>query len=317
MTRSVKIKLLRLSACGIALASLSACATLDQYADDFEQRWAAQTAANLEQTPATLEPVIEAVRDAAPTLAVQKAKLAKLVPGSGCHAIYELAASVLNQDSKDTDARLKLAACDYDVRDLASARQRYNDVLAETADPRALKGLALTELKDGRAERALDLLKQANQKSHQSDWQIMNALGYAEDQLGHVAEAEAAFLAAASLAPERGAPMNNVGMHYLRAGRYDDAIKAFNLALNREPDLKIATLNRRIAYAVKGNYARAFANATELERSAVLNSAGAAALAKGDTDTARWLFREALDTSPVFYENAYANLERAQLSDER
>jgi Flp pilus assembly protein TadD len=317
--------LARICTVAALMCAASACATVEQYAAEFETRWATVTAKTITNQPSTSQSVVAstAANDVAagsvnqPSLAVQKAKLDKLKPGDGCRAIYEVAPSVLNQDVQNVEAKLKLAACDYQTHDLVSARQRYQDVLALQTDPRAMKGLALTELKDGELTSALQLLKQANEKAKQSDWQIMNALGYAEDQLGHNAEAEAAYLAAATLAPARGAPMNNLGMHDLRLGRHDEAVKAFTIAPNREPDMKIAELNRRITYAVKGDFGRAFAGATEQERSAILNSAGAAAFAKGDIESARWMSSRALETSPVFYENAYANLERAQAGSSR
>jgi Flp pilus assembly protein TadD len=196
------------------------------------------------------------------------------------------------------------------MRDLASARIRYRELLKSDADPRALKGLAMTEIKDSRYDTALELLKSYNQKTSQRDWQAMNALGFAEDQLGHSNEAEAAYLAAATLSPSHGAPMNNLGMMYMRNGRHDDAVRAFTLALNRQPDLSVADLNRRIAYGLKGDLNKAISGADERDRSAVYNSLGAAALSRGDTAAARRMFRKALESSPVFYENAYANLER-------
>ena len=173
------------------------------------------------------------------------------------------------------------------------------------------KGLALTELRDGRYVGALELLKKYNQKTALSDWQAMNATGFAHDQLGQKTEAETAYLAAATLSPGHGAPMNNLGMMYMREGRYDDAIQSFSIALNRQPDLEIANLNRRIAHGLKGDLGRAMSGASEKDRSAVYNSLGAAAMSRGDKASAQRMFKKALESSPVFYENAFANLERA------
>jgi tetratricopeptide (TPR) repeat protein len=289
---------------------LSACAGIDEYAREFDARWKGEGTAAVT--------VSEAFPKADPALIERhKRRLAGLTPGSSCSAIYEIAPSILGSDASDPDAGLKLAACDFETRDYASARTRFRQIRDFEKDPRALKGLAMTELKDGKIEAALPLLKQVNTMTGQSDWQIMNALGYAEDQLEHFAEAEAAYVAAASLAPSRGAPMNNLGMMYLRKERYQDAIKAFTIALNREPGLDIAEFNRRIAYGVSGNIQKALAGATERERSAVLNSMGAAALGTGDRAKARTLFRDALESSPIFYQNAWENLETAELAPER
>lgn len=119
------------------------------------------------------------------------------------------------------------------------------------------------------------------------------------------------------LAPSRGAPMNNLGMSYLRQERFADAINAFSSALDREPALGVASLNLRIAHAVEGDYSLALAGATDAEHAIILNSVGAAALARGETETARWLFQEALASSPVFYANAYSNLQRARVRTDK
>ncbi len=230
---------------GVAAFTLSACASLEQYAADLEQRWPV-TAAELGLKSTAANEAAPAEVAAAPvpheSLAVRTAKLAKLTPGASCRAIYDLAPSVLNEDRDHLHARLKLAACDYETRDLASARARFKDVLKDDSDPRALKGLALTELRDNRFESALELLEKYNQKTTQSDWQAMNALGFAFDQLGQKDKAEAAYLSAATLSPAHGAPMNNLGMMYMRDGRHADAIRSFSIALNRQPDLEIAEL---------------------------------------------------------------------------
>lgn len=291
-----------------SLGALCACAGLDQMTADFDKRWSTASAA-----PPSKEVNITAVVDPA-FAAGQRDKLIQLDAATSCDKIRELALVVMARDPADRMARLQLADCEFAQGDLVESRRHYTHANDLAKDVRSLKGLAFVEMRDGHADIAKSLLAEAGAIEAEPNWTLVNATGFVEDMMGNPDVAQAAFLRAAELAPSKGAPMNNLGMSYLRQERYSDAIAAFAGALNREPRLTVAALNMRIAHAALGDYAVALAGATDDERALVLNSVGTAALAHGDAETARWLFQQALDADPVFYSNAYDNLQRAQAS---
>ena len=292
------------------LLGLPACAGLQEMTQQFEENW--DTASIDATNPVEVRPIDPAIQQARHDAQIQK--LAELSTLNGCSSIYSLAPKILGFDESNFEAQLKLADCDYLARDLAGAKRRYSQLLAVSSDVRVIKGLALTHLLDGKADKALELFQRAVDQGMNSDWQVHNGIGYAEELLGDFDAAQSSYLKAANLDASKGGPMNNLGMLYLRQERYDEAVGAFEMALNREPALEIASLNLRITHAVQGDYAMAFANASDPVRAAVLNSVGTAALAKGDTQTAKWLFQEALARNPVFYESAFDNLQRARLT---
>jgi len=289
------------------LLATGGCANMAEFTASLDKEWAAPS---VEVTPKETPSDPEAKRLRAEMKARQ---LAGLSADSDCHKILEVAPGVIASEVDVENADLKLAQCQYQGLDFASARKNYRAAYDRTGDTEALKGLALTELRDGRIPAALDLLSTLNTDGTQTDWQVFNAIGYANDVSGNYDAAQEAYTRAAALSPDKGAALNNLGMSYLRQDRLVEAINAFRKALDREPALSVARLNLRIALAATGDFAVALAGASEAEQASVLNSVGAQALAKGDVDTAKSLFQQALEKNPSFYSGAYDNLERARM----
>ncbi len=293
------------------ILSVSACVSSAEFSDSVDQEW---DNPSVEVVPKQTADDPEAQKQRAEMKARQ---LAKLSTGRDCDQILELAPDLALGETGEVDPELKIARCQYLGMDLASARDQYQSAYDDTGSVDALKGLALTELRAGRTERALKLLQQADDLAPASDVRVLNAIGYANDLIGNYGDAEAAFLRAGELHPDEGGAFNNLGMSYLRQDRYDEAVNAFQIALNRDPALTIARLNLRIALATRGDFATALSGASDAEQATVLNSAGAHAFAEGDLETAEWMFQRALDINPTFYPSAYENLQRARLTAKR
>ena len=293
------------------LLSVGACASSAEFAESVDREWATPS---VEVVPKTTPDNPETQRLRAEMKARQ---LARLSTNTDCDRILELAPDLASASVDDLDPELKIARCQYLGMDLASARDHYQSAFDESGNIEALKGLALTELRAGRTERSLQLLEQANALEPTPDVRVLNAIGYANDLLGQYEAAEAAFRQAGDLRPDEGNAYNNLGMSFLRQDRFDEAIGAFQIALNRDPALTIARLNLRIALATQGDFATALAGASEAEQATILNNAGAHAFANGDVETAEWMFQKALDINPSFYPNAYENLQRARLTTSR
>jgi Flp pilus assembly protein TadD len=303
----IRSKILRTACAAAAVLAGAGCANLAEFTASLEKEWAEPS---VEVTPKQTPTDPEAQRLRAE---MKVRTLEGLTTATDCAKILEIAPDVLASLTEITDEDIKLARCQYQGLDFASARKTYRGAFDRTGDAEALKGLALTELRDGRIEQGLDLMAGLNTNETQTDWQVFNAIGYASDVSGRFAEARDAYLRAAELSPDQGGALNNLGMSYLRQGNNPGAIDAFRQALDREPGLSVARLNLRIALASSGDFAVALAGASEAEQAAVLNSVGAQALSRGDVDTAKSLFLQALETSPSFYTSAFENLERARM----
>ena len=297
---------------GMLPIAMSACTSFDNMSAEFEEVWENPQVAVTPETQA-LQPV--ALTEEEVFALIQEVEA--LDPALDCERIQVVVGRLGTAETENITAISKAATCDYAARDFASARMRYQEWIAldETAD--AYAGLGLSYLQGGDLARAETALTRATELQPEVSWKVHNGLGYIHDQAEAWDAAQAAYETAGELAPETGVPANNLGMSYMRQERYGDAISAFSEALSRSPDLHVARLNMRTAFAMTGDLAMAYSGATDSERAAVLNSTGVAALAKGDNEEARSLFTQALQHSAVFYPNAYNNLQRAHLLTER
>ncbi|WP_158272048.1 tetratricopeptide repeat protein [Marinicauda salina] len=225
-----------------------------------------------------------------------------------CEDAAETAEALLRAAPENVEARLIVAECAMKSGDAARAERAFADLVDETRDPRALRGLGVLRAREGRYDEAERLLREAVE-ARPDDWRILNALGFLADVERDWGGAVASYERAAELAPREPAPLNNLGLSYLQQGRPESAIGAFNRALDRDADFAPADKNLRVALIVDGQLERALWGVSDEERPVVLNNAGVIARGAGDLELARSLFQRALDESPVFYEQAYRNLQ--------
>lgn len=304
-------RFVKLSLIGLLPMFGAACSSFDNYSAEFEEAWASSPATMTADRDAQNRVELKALSEEQANQL--KTELDSLDPESDCKRIETISLRLTSAEITSSSAIAKAAECDYRTGDYASARTRYQQLveLEDTAEAHARLGL--TYLQGGDVTRAEAALLTAVQRQPDLDWRVQNGLGYIQDQAGQWSDAETYYQRASQLAPESGVPLNNLGMSYLRQERYPDAINAFSSALNRSPDLHVARLNLRTAFSMTGDLAMAYSGASDSERAAILNNTGVAALANGNSEEARTLFSQALKQSPVFYVNAYNNLQRAQL----
>jgi Flp pilus assembly protein TadD len=72
--------------------------------------------------------------------------------------------------------------------------------------------------------------------------------------------------------------------------------------------------NLVLARAAQGKYTLPVINLTQIERAELLNTMGLSAVKKGDIQTAKSLFREAVETHPQYFESAHRSLEALENS---
>ena len=98
--------------------------------------------------------------------------------------------------------------------------------------------------------------------------------------------------------------LNNWGYSKLNRGDYKGAERLFNEALTYDPYLFTAKNNIAMARGLQRNYSLPVVQMSQAERAQLLHTLGLAAVKQGDVQTAKGLFKEAVDTHPQYFEVA-------------
>jgi Flp pilus assembly protein TadD len=181
-----------------------------------------------------------------------------------------------------------------------------------TVRPAALEGegIALSEM--GKSDQAFADLKEATTLD-KSRWRAWNALAREYDIRHQWKDSKAAYAQAlAAPGADQAIVLNNRGYSHLLQNQPVDATPDFVAALAKDPDLKAARTNLRIAMAVQGEYERAATTGAGDDRAAVLNNVGLAATIRGDYREAEKLLTEAIEVKGTNYERAADNLQLAK-----
>ena len=102
--------------------------------------------------------------------------------------------------------------------------------------------------------------------------------------------------------------LNNWGFSKLTRGDAAGAEKLFIQALTYDPTMFTAKNNLVLARASQRKYDLPVIQMTQQERSQLLYTAGLAAIKQGDVNEGKRLLREAIDTSPTYFEAASRSL---------
>lgn len=243
------------------------------------------------------------------------------VSNSDCEGAMDIASGILRAESIESvspqasyEVRLIQAECTYRSGDMAGANNQFESLLNEQRDGRVLRSLGVIAARGNDYTTARTYLDEARVLTP-NDWRIWNTLGFLEDINQNWVGAQTAYEQAARLEPDRAAPLNNLGLSFLQRGDYDAANAAFTEAVEREANFAPAETNLRIAMIMQGQVERALWGIDDTQRPEVLNNAGVIARSQGDLELAASLFQRALDESPVFYEQAYENLQMLERPD--
>ncbi|RBI86594.1 hypothetical protein DRV85_03940 [Rhodosalinus halophilus] len=102
--------------------------------------------------------------------------------------------------------------------------------------------------------------------------------------------------------------LNNWGFSKLTRGDYSEAERLFGQAIQQDPDLFTAKNNLVMARGAQGNYSLPVIPLSQVERAQLLHTLGLAAIKRGDVETGKGLFRDALETHPQHFEPAARSL---------
>jgi len=102
--------------------------------------------------------------------------------------------------------------------------------------------------------------------------------------------------------------MNNWGYSKLMRGDATGAERLFAEAVRQDPSLFTAKNNLVLARGAQGNYALPVLPVNQVERAQLLYTLGLSAVKQGDTETAKGLMRDAVETHPQHFEDAVRSL---------
>jgi Flp pilus assembly protein TadD len=102
--------------------------------------------------------------------------------------------------------------------------------------------------------------------------------------------------------------LNNWGFSKLTRGNYAEAERLFGEAIQQDPKLFTAKNNLVLARGAQGNYSLPVVPMSQVERAQLLHTLGLSAVKRGDVETGKGLFRDALETHPQHFEPAARSL---------
>lgn len=202
------------------------------------------------------------------------------------------------------------------LADLAFARGEneralgyYTVLLAKNPnDPLLLERGGIAALRLGRTGHATLLLDRAT-RLPEASWSAWNARGAAADRQARWEEAEAAYVRAAELAPNRAEVPNNIGWSMMLQGRWVDALGQFERAATLNPRLPRLANNLELARAaVDADLPARSAGESDEAYGARLNDAGVVAAATGQTRRAEAAFTQAIELRSRWFARAADNL---------
>jgi len=117
-------------------------------------------------------------------------------------------------------------------------------------------------------------------------------------------KADSFYQVALGLTTQPAMVLNNWGYSKLSRGDYKGAEQLFFEALSYDPTMFTAKNNIALARGAQKNYTLPVVQMTQEERAKLLYTLGLTAVKQGDVEIAKGLFKDAIDTSPVHFDEA-------------
>ena len=154
------------------------------------------------------------------------------------------------------------------------------------------------------ADKTLDAIPPTHETFKRYRLEAMIADGQKEWQ-----KADSFYEIAVGLTTTPAGVMNNWGFSKLTRGDYSAAERLFVDAIRQDDSMFTAKNNLVLARAAQRNYTLPVIPMTQIERAQLLHTMGLSAVKQGDVQTAKGLFRDALETHPQHFEAAKVSLD--------
>jgi Flp pilus assembly protein TadD len=172
---------------------------------------------------------------------------------------------------------------------------------------RALQGRGIALMLMGERTTAFDGLTGAVEEDP-ALWRAWNAIGYYHDYNAEWDQAVQAYDKALESNPESALIYNNRGFSMLMQGRLEEATADLNRSLRLDPGFDVARQNLRLVFAWEGKYVHALAGVEDRDMARALNNIGFIALLRGDYTNAEAYLLRAMELDPSYNEVASRNL---------
>lgn len=211
-------------------------------------------------------------------------------------------------DPTNIDARLISAELFLAKGDSAHAMPAFG-ALTEIPEvsARANQGAGIAMILNGAGEQGVRHLERAVE-ADPTLWRAWNALGSYHDSHGRWEDAAKAYQMALAEQPDEPMLYNNRGFSLFMQGRMDEAIVDLQRALRLDPDMGPTQANLRLALAWNGRYVHAMTGVAEKDMARTLNNIGYIALMRGDLDNAEAYLQRAMELDPAYNVTASRNL---------
>lgn len=237
---------------------------------------------------------------------------AALLDGAADEALQRYRAHLADHPD-DLAALAGLGFAQLDLQQYDAAHDTFRQALArDPQDPASREGAALADLARGQVADAVPKLRELAQQPPVS-WRVFNGLGVIADLDGEFAVAADFYQRARAAGGDNVVVANNLGYSTLMSGDAAAARTLLQEALLRYPrDVRLQQ-NLGLAEARSGDYARAVQTLSAvMPEWEALNNVGYMAMLNGALEIAHSHLQRALDSSPRFYPQAAANLERVE-----
>ena len=216
---------------------------------------------------------------------------------------------VLLSDPANPRARLAMAEIQLAFRNLDMAEQSFAS-LAEMPEvaARAEQGRGITLLMKGQ-EQASELSLRRAVDLDPALWRAWNGIGMLHDRAGRWDQAVEAYDRALALNADSAMLYNNRGFSHLLRRAPEAAIADFDRALQLVPQLEAARENLRLAFAWTGQYERALLGVSRKDIGRAFNNIGFVALLRGDLPAAESYLLRSMEADARFNKVANRNLE--------
>jgi Tfp pilus assembly protein PilF len=216
---------------------------------------------------------------------------------------------VLLSDPANSRARLAMAEIQLAFRNVDMAERSFAS-LAEMPEvaARAEQGRGIALLMKGQAQASELSLRRAVELDP-ALWRAWNAIGMLHDRAGRWDQAVEAYDRALALNADSAMLYNNRGFSHLLRRAPEAAIADFDRALQLDPQLEAARENLRLAFAWTGQYERALLGVSRKDIGRAFNNIGFVALLRGDLPAAESYLLRSMEADARFNKVANRNLE--------
>ncbi|WP_066014477.1 tetratricopeptide repeat protein [Endozoicomonas atrinae] len=234
--------------------------------------------------------------------------------------LYYIRALDLNK--KSFNAAAKIAGVHQHRGNAILAEQAWRTVLAiDDEHVMALEAMGLLKLEqrdyiqaNGYLQKALDLWKVQTASSEKDQpiytpWLAANGLGVIEDLNRKYPSAVAHYHRALEMAPNQPMLLNNLGYSSMMAGKLDHAEAHLRKALRIKSDYGLARRNLALVLTRRNQSEHAVRVLTPvMGEAAARNDVGYMMMLNDQPNMAEKLFRQAIELSPSYYDEAWKNL---------